>query len=672
MIAHMQPRSPLAGLLTALLCAVALAGPASARSAEQGRQAEQSSPPAARAPDPKQKFVAALRQLMEGLAGTYGDEKSGVWSAIESMQSALVEWDQAILRYETSSASQPRSADLHGALGTIYLDRRRVEDALREFAAADQLDPNRADIHTLRGVAYNLLSRPAEAAQAFLRASVLAPDDPSTLYRLAQQLTKTAQSDAAQNAFEKFRESQKRKLAESPGDRTPSSPFIRAELLRQTAGVAPIFSPALYAQGFTSLREGRYEQAIARFTEAAGVDPLTSDSGAGRDLIMRGSAALREGELAPALSRLEAAVDLAPNLAEARRVLGMAYWADEQYDNSIEQFKAAIRLGPDDERSRIALSDVLVRIGRVADAEQLLKETIQKIPASGQAYYNLGRLYEGQLKLSDALHEFQQAADLNPLVGLDHLYQMMIGIYLAEPDFDAAIEAGTKRIDLNPNNAEAHKGLGEIDLQQGRHDDALAEFLAALLINPRDAESYTGISQVYLRSGRFAEAQETSRRALEIDPAQKAARYALATSLLRLGRTEEGAKELEHFQQIQAEAQVREQHDWELKMLKQEASTSLEHGEYEKTIRLLQEAIQHEPDEASAHVNLGLILMKASRHEEAIVQFNQAVELNAGLEVHRHLADAYAALGRLEQSQQQRAIYDRMKQERVKKAGWNR
>jgi Flp pilus assembly protein TadD len=70
----------------------------------------------------------------------------------------------------------------------------------------------------------------------------------------------------------------------------------------------------------------------------------------------------------------------------------MAYWADEQYNNAVDQFTTAIRLRPGDERSRLALADVLVAAGNLADAEPALKETIQAVPRSGQAHYNLGRL----------------------------------------------------------------------------------------------------------------------------------------------------------------------------------------------------------------------------------------------------------------------------------------
>jgi tetratricopeptide (TPR) repeat protein len=648
----------------AILCAAILSSHTLAAGVEQR------SSPATPTPDPKQRFVVALRQLMEGLAGAYGDEKPRVWSAIDSMQAALVEWDQAIREYESSLAAQATNAAQRGELGTIYLDRRRVEAALRELAAASELEPKRADFHTLRGLAYNLLNRPAEATQEFRRASVLDPDDPRTSYRLAQHLVKTGEGHEAETALQQFRESQQRRLAEPPGGPRSPATFVRADLLRQAPGVAPIFPPASYVSAFTSLRQGQYEQAIARFKEAAAVDPFTS--GVSDDGMRQASAALRNGDSGSAIRYLAAAVATAPDVAEVHRAFGMAYWADEQYDKSADQFKAAIQLRPDDERSRIALSDVFVATGRLPDAERLLKETIELIADSGQAHYRLGRLYDRQLRWAEAVHELLQAADLNPLVGLDYLYQTILRIYLAEPDFEGAIEAGRNRIDVNPNNAEAHRGLAEIYLQQGRHDDALTEFLAALLVGPQDGESYTGISQVYLRSGRFAEAVEASRRALAIDPAQKAARYALATSLIRLGRASEGAKALEEFQRMQAESQVREQREWELKMLKQEASVSLDKGDYDTTMALLQKALSYEPNAASAHTNLGLILMKVGRHDEAIRYLNKAVDLQAGPEVHRYLAEAYAALGQREPSQQQQTIYDRQRQQRLAKSGWNR
>ena len=626
---------------------------------------------ASRAPDPKDKFVGALREFLEAIAGQYGDEGVRGRTAIDAMELALAEWDQAIAADEAAAASQSQTAELHGALGLIYLDRRRVEDALREFASAIRLDSGRADIHTLRGFAYGLIDRPADAAQEFREAAALAPGDPTTSYRLAQQLRNSGQPEQAANALKQFRQSREETWARPIGDGVVASPFIRVDLLRQVAGVAPIFPPARYADGFTALRKGRYSAAIASFRKAADADPLMG-AGATTQSTVAGAAALRQGRITAALVQLRVAAESAPEEAEIRRVLGMAYWADEQYDKSIEQFKAAIRLRPEDERSRVALGDVLVADGKLAEAEQAFIAAIEAVPDSGQAYYNLGRLYDFQQRSVEAAQAFQLAASLNPVVGFDHLYQTIARVRFAQPDLEGAIDAATKRIEVNPNNADAHRALGEMYLQQGRHDEALTELLAALLINPRSGESFLGIAQVQLRTGRFAEAVWASRRALEVEPALNAARYALATALVRSGRPEDAARELEQFQQLQAEAQIREQRDWDLKMLKQEASVSLAKEDYAAAIAVLQKVVSYEPDAAVSHLNLGLVLKKLGQHREAIDQLSKARDLKAGPEVYRLLAEAYESMGQLEESQANRATYERMKEERLRKTGWVR
>src|SRR5262245_52663025 len=520
---------------------------------------------AAQPPEPKDRIVEALRQFLQAIAGQYGDEGSSVGAAIDAMGMAIADWDRAVEADETAAASQPRTADLHGALGLVYLDRRRLDEALREFTTASRLDSKRADLHTFRGFALSLADQPAAVTEAFAAAAALDPDDPTTSYRLAQHLAKNGQPDQAAKARQQFRTAQQKRLAQSRRGTMPSR-FISVDLIRQAGNVAPIFPPALYADGFVALKQGRYLDAVTRFREAAAVDPLTASGGA-IERTRQGAAELRQGRLPEALEHLALSAQSAPDTSEAHRVLGMAYWADERLDAAIEQFRAAIRLRSDDERAQVALADVLVAAGKLSEAEQVLKDTIRTVPLSGHARYNLGRLYDLQQKWPDAAQLFEAAADLKPVVGLDYLYQTIARSYLSLPDFDAAIAAATKRTDVNPNNAEAHRVLGDLYLQQGRDEEALTELLAALLINPQSAQSYGGIAQAHLRAGRYPDAEEASRRALEIDPAHTPSRFALAMTLIRSSRADEGAKELERYRQLKEEVEQREQGELGMKMM---------------------------------------------------------------------------------------------------------
>ena len=333
----------------------------------------------------KNEFVVALRQFAELAAGFYGDEGGRLPSSLDAMSHALAEWDRAIRTYEMAYGTTGDNAELHLTLGSIYLDRSRVKDALREFAAAGRLAPDRPDVHTLAALAFDAVDDPADAARALRDASAIERNNPTTWYRLAQDLARSGQQREAQEARRSFQEFQKKPPQAGNGTAVQ---FERVSLLRQVAGVAPIFPPALYVQGFRLMTAGQYERAIASLREAAARDPIAASAPTGQ--VAWAGEALRAGRLPLALSALTTAVRDAADDSEAHRLLGIAYWADDQHDRSIEQLGIAVRLNRQDERSLMTLADVFTAAGRSPDAERILKETIQIIPESGQAYYRLG------------------------------------------------------------------------------------------------------------------------------------------------------------------------------------------------------------------------------------------------------------------------------------------
>ncbi len=623
---------------------------------------------AARIHQIKNVFVGAVGQFAEAVAGTYGDEGSRVSSTLASMQSALSSWDRAIGDFEVmvGPADAIANADIHVALGTVYLDRSRVDQALREFAAAGRLDPRRVDVQTSSALAHDLALQPAQAAEALARAATLEPDNPIIFYDLAQRLARVGRTDDARLALQNFQRVQQEAI--ESGKQPAPAPFERVNLLRQSAGVAPIFPLVRYARGFELLTAGRYEAAIAELRVAAATDPLQVES---RADVVASAADLRQGRLQPAVGALEAAIKFSPNDSEAHRILGVAYWAEGQFDSSVDELGAAVRLDPSDERSVITLADVLVAARRLAEAERLLAAVIRTLPESGQAHDRLAQVYQAQSQPAEAVRELERASMLNPLVGLDRLYERIGGLHADQANFDATVDAYLKRVEVNPNNADAHRKLGEIYFLQGRHAEALAEFTATLLLDPREAEAHAASGQVYLRLGEYARAVRASRQALALDPDHVKARYTLATSLLRLGQTEEGTKELEVVQRRAAEAAAATQRQAEWDATRLEAARSLGREDYDRAIGLLREAIAARPNQAASYLDLGLALTKAGRHQDAIDAFNNALQLEDGADVHRYLADTFKALGRADDSQAQYRLYERMvernAEERLKK-----
>ena len=628
------------------------------------------------ATDPRADFLNALGAFSLALEGTFGDEARAIAASLDSMTEAIARWDSLIQSRERAMAAEIGSADptlaarMHLALGALYLERARVADALKELAAARAGDPTRPEVPWLQGLAHRQLTGDASAATTALQqAHTLAPQDPARTYLLARQLFEANQQEAGLTLLQTIRH--------APGPTTPPSGnttlFIRLDLVSETPGITPFFPPVLYADGFAALRRGDLAKAVAQFRDAAGRDPLMTPITTGdADAMTRATAAFRTGAVDEARKQLELLLKQSPDRAETHRILGMVDLADGQTESAVSRFKAAARLNPADERTRLALANALLDNQQLDDAEQTLLEALKASPASGQARYLLGLTYQRQGKAPDALRALQAALESKPLLGINTVHQMIGTLQQDAQDLEAAARSFAMRADLVPNDRQAHLDLGRVFFLQGDDVQARAEFEIALLLNPSSVDAYTSLGQIHLRGGRYQEAADASRRALEIDVAHREARYVHATALLRMGNTEDGTAEMRVFQRLQAEDAAARARAFELGRLRREANVSLAAGDYANAVALLQRALVAEPTSATSHLDLGVALLESGQAAAAIERLTTAAALNAPLDVHRHLARAYAALGQKDESQKEQALYERLKRESISKTGRSR
>jgi tetratricopeptide (TPR) repeat protein len=622
----------------------------------------------------RNQFVAAVRQLIEAIPDASGGDRNAVAASVDQLARALAGWDKSIRTYRAVLLDvAERAADAHVALAGVYLERGNGREALKEAQAARALDPQRADVYILLGLAYDLAKRPADAALAFSNASKLSPRSPAATYGLAQRLIAAGDEAGATAALRRFDASQSAVRSDASGSvRLPASPFVRVGLLRQPAGVAPLFPPAAYVKAFARLAEGDFEQAIAEFRTAAARTGTSLQD----DDMRESAAALRRGDLRSAIARGSAAVERYPDRPEPRMLLGLAYRADEQYDRSIEHLAAVVRLSPADDLARQVLADVYVLARRTADAEQVLLAAIDASPDAGGAHYQLALVFQSLGRNGDAIRELERAAAFAPVVGQDHLYDTLGVLYTSDANLDGALTAYRKRVLANPNNSDAHRKLAQIYLELGRHEEASAEFTAALLLDPMNAEACAGRAQIRLRLGDYADAAKWAQAALTLNPTHAAAQYTLGASLTRLGRADEGNAALDVFRRLQAASQAAASLEWELKLLRLSAQARIDDGNFGEAAVLLQQVAARQPDIAVNHVNLGLALERAGRYEAAVDAYRKAVALNPAADasaiVHGRLAAAYAALGRAQESQAEQALYDRAKENRVRARGAGR
>ena len=630
---------------------------------------------AAQSPDPKSNFVQALGRFSLALDGEYGDEGPRILASLDTLDRSVTRWDDAIREYEAEASKRPPAdptlaARMHVALGGLYLDRARLADAIREFDAALALDGSRPDTFTLRGLASAAAHDTRGAATSFKKALDLDPANHARAYLWARTLAQAGNADEARAAIRLITDNQKRDAGD--GAATGSTPFMRFGLVEERGGVEPFFPPAIYADAFARLARGDLGRAIASLRTASSADAVVSSAAYQSYAMRKAAEAFRDGDVTTALVQLQVAIELYPDASGPHRLMGLVYAADEHHERGIAELKQAVAINPADERSRLALADVLERAEQLPSAEQVLRETIAAIPASGRAQYQLARVLQRQGKQAEAIVELERATTFAPLLGLNGIYQTLGAMNAALQRFDQAIEAYGRRVELRPNDPGAHQDLGDTYARLGRDDEALAEFGIALLLEPKRTAAFAAIAQVRLRNGAYEEAAAAARRAVDLDAAHAQAHYTLATALLRLGKPDEGQKELETFQRLQAEIAAARARDLELGGLRREASVSSAAGEHQKAVTLLRRALEIAPNEMVSHLNLGMALMLAGQPGEAIERFTRALALNGPDDIHQRLAQAYGALGRNDESRRELELYEQLKQTRLQHAGADR
>lgn len=623
--------------------------------------------------EPRDEFVRALGRFSLALDGTFGDEQDTIRAALDAMERALQAWDAQIRTYEAAMSAEIGAADrqlaarMHLALAGVYLDRQRVDAALKELLTARSLDPDRPDVHALLGTAHaQLTADRAAALEAVQRAANLDPANPLRSYLVARHFAAEGKLEESRTAARAFLDGAV--LRQALEKRVSlSSPFIRLGLLPEASDVEPFFPPVRYSSGFAYLAQGDYERAIMAFREAAAADPLVADDGPHREAMNRAARAIREGALTAAIAQVTQAVSLAPDRAEPLRLLGRAYRVNEQYDEAIAAGRRAVTLDPREERHRLALVQTLVDAGRFEEAHVELREALTVVPSSGRARYAIARLYQREGKLPEALTEFEHAAAFKPLLGLNGVYQIIGELHARQQRLDRALDAYGQRLDLHPNDPEAHYDLADIYLRLGRHDDALAELSVVLLLAPANAKAATMMAQGHLRIGDYTAAAAAAARAVEIDATLTEAHYVLGTALLRLKRVDEGNRELEIYRRLEADAAAVRARLLEIEALRREAAVRAAASDDARAVANLRKVLELDSSYRS-RLELGVALLDAGQAAEALEHLADAASHgDARYEVHRYLAAAYAALGRVADSQREQATFERIRREDLKR-----
>ena len=174
-----------------------------------------------------------------------------------------------------------------------------------------------------------------------------------------------------------------------------------------------------------------------------------------------------------------------------------------------------------------------------SDAERLLKKVIEQAPGCVDAYVKLGLVFECQERLKEARAALERALVLEerqPVLTLLGSIQRRLG------DTAAAVATLRRSVSLDPNDDDAHHGLG-LSLKETEPEEAIRHFQQALDIDPSHPHSHREMGMVLWKLQRLDDAFRAFQNAIHTAPDDAWAHDAFGHVLQREGRLEEAKGE---------------------------------------------------------------------------------------------------------------------------------
>ena len=371
------------------------------------------------------------------------------------------------------------------------------------------------------------------------------------------------------------------------------------------------------------------------------------------------SASLR-GDDAAAVELFEAALEIAPDVAEVHQQLGLTYRKLGDLDSAREHLSRQASGGltfPDPlmdslkgdfARSHLFAGLEAQATGRWEDAVEEYGQAVDLDPTSGVKHQALAAALEANGQLDEAIEEYRVAVELLPS---DAMVRVLLAKALVTRGgaSDEAVEVFRRAVELAPGLKDARTGLGSVLLLQEQHLEEAAEHLnAALEIDPADLGARVQLARVLILSGQAVEAAEQLERVLAVEPQRQEVLLNYGQALARSGRPGDARATFQKLLEQQATDVVRAVVHKEL------AELAAAEGSDDQALEHWRQAMDLAPELVQVGLGYSQALEAADRYDEALAVYETILLSNPQDEAVRlGQARALAATGRLSDARSQ-------------------
>ena len=210
----------------------------------------------------------------------------------------------------------------------------------------------------------------------------------------------------------------------------------------------------------------------------------------------------------------------------------------EPPDVAIPRLEAKIKADPSDKDSLLQLAGYYLGADKNSEALALTQQLLSLGAKNAQVYYLDGVANQGLGRVKEAVTDFEQATSLDPTN--PQILLTLTNLYLQTNRATDAERVAKRATTFNPTEKRVWENYGLVLGQEGKFDDARAQFETAAKLDPKDATPVVLEARAYVSQRALALAAQDFDRALVIDPKSTEAELGKA-SLLAASHDVKGA-----------------------------------------------------------------------------------------------------------------------------------
>ena len=412
------------------------------------------------------------------------------------------------------------------------LREHQYQEALRLIQTALSASPGDAQLWTMQGVAYDGEGDKKEALNSFRHALKIAPDNIPALQGAAQ-----IEYDAGNAAGIPLLD---HLLRLRPDDLTSHGMLAVLEYQQGDCSAAVVHfqkaaalfasrAPALHAYGTCLVKMKRIDEAADVFSKALALNP---DDRRERQIVASVQLMAHQPE--------QAIITLGPLLGTGADALTLelasaAYEGAHDTEKAVEALRQAILLDPRDVNLYADFATLSSTHQSFQVGIDVLNEGINLEPKAAPLYFARGVLYVQLAEYEKGQADFDKAYELDPNQSLSVAARGLAAEQ--NNDLDGALAGVKEKLAHRPDDPILLYMEADILTEQGAEPGS-SEFQTAMVaakkavqLRPTLGPARDVLAKLYLQNGQYSEAAVQCRKALEIDSKDQAAVYHLIQAL---------------------------------------------------------------------------------------------------------------------------------------------